>query len=181
LHNRDLHQPKLKSDEIIIGWTGTHSTLKYLKELESVFFEILDQNPQIKIIIIADKQPSLKFPFTFISWRKDTEISDLLTFDIGVMPLPNDEWAQGKCGFKILQYMALQIPAVASPVGVNSQIIRDGVSGLLCANKEEWITKLSHVINSEELRQTLGRAGFEEVRKRYSVLSNARNFLSLFE
>lgn len=180
-HNRGLYRDHQKQANVTIGWTGTHSTLKYLKEIELVLFEILNQNPHVRVVIIADKKPDLKFEFTYMAWNKTTEIHDLLSFDIGVMPLPNDEWSQGKCGFKILQYMALQIPAVASPVGVNTEIIKDGISGFLCAQKDEWINKLIQLIKNEPLRNELGRAGGEVVQKRYSVLSNARNFLSLFE
>jgi glycosyltransferase involved in cell wall biosynthesis len=181
VHNRYLHSHNRNQNVITIGWTGTHSTLKYLKEVETIFVRILDCNPHVEVTIIADKKPSFEFAFTLIPWSKETEINDLLTFDIGVMPLPNDEWSQGKCGFKILQYMALGIPAIASPVGVNSQIIKDGVSGFLCNDEEEWFTKLTLLIHDKNLQRKLAIAGHEVVQKHYSVESNARNFLSFFE
>ncbi len=93
----------------------------------------------VDVLAIADKDPLLPIPQnTFLSWSKATEISDLEKIDIGIMPLPDDEWSKGKCGFKALQYMALEIPAVASPVGVNTTIIQEGINGFLCTTDEEW-------------------------------------------
>jgi glycosyltransferase involved in cell wall biosynthesis len=179
-HNQSLHRQSKEPNLITIGWTGTHSTLKYLMEIETVLTRILNGNPHVAVTIIADKKPSFDFAFTFIPWSKDKEIDDLMTFDIGIMPLPDDEWSQGKCGFKILQYMALQIPAVASPVGVNSQIIEHSISGFLPDTSEEWYECLQRLIEDDELRKLFGDRGREIVEKRYSVNSNADNFLSLF-
>jgi glycosyltransferase involved in cell wall biosynthesis len=97
------------------------------------------------------------------------------------MPLPDDQWAKGKCGFKALQYMALQFPPVASPVGVNSSIIDHGVNGFLCSTPDEWKESLSKLIEDAELRNRMGINGRKTVVERYAVVSNADNFLSLFE
>jgi glycosyltransferase involved in cell wall biosynthesis len=181
-HNIELHNNSgLHKRGVTIGWTGSHSTLKYLKEIESTCIEIQKTYPQVNFTIIADKKPTLNFSFTFIPWNIATEISDLLTFDIGVMPLPDDEWSKGKCGFKILQYMALKIPAVASPVGVNTEIIQDEVSGFLCKETSEWVQKLSLLITDSDLRRKFGLTGYQKVINFYSVRANTRNFLKLFE
>ncbi len=97
------------------------------------------------------------------------------------MPLPDDEWAKGKCGFKALQYMALELPAVASPVGVNSKIINHGVNGFLCKTAKEWEETLKILIEDSSLRKKMGVNGRNTVVENYSVLSNSANFLSLFE
>jgi glycosyltransferase involved in cell wall biosynthesis len=96
------------------------------------------------------------------------------------MPLTDDIWAKGKCGFKALQYMALQIPAVVSPVGVNTEIIDSGVNGFLCSSEEEWFNAIDKLIKDESLRLRVGAAGRKKVMERYSVLSNSSTFLSLF-
>ena len=94
--------------------------------------------------------------------------------------LPDDEWANGKCGFKALQYLALERPAVVSPVGVNTTIINDGMNGFLCATPEEWETALKKLIQDPQLRKSMGQRGRKTVQEHYSVASNSASFLSLF-
>ncbi len=185
IDTQELHKPEVYSkktiEKIIIGWTGSHSTLKYLNELESIFQHLEATYPQVEYWVIADKPPQLKLKnLQFKPWSLETEITDLEQFDIGVMPLPDDEWSKGKCGFKALQYMALQIPTVASSVGVNIQIIQQGENGFLCRTAEEWTHNLSVLIENKALRDLVGIAGRKKVEANYSVSSNTSNFLSLF-
>jgi glycosyltransferase involved in cell wall biosynthesis len=180
-HNRALYKPKI-NEHLVIGWTGSHSTLKYLHTLEPVLQKLEKQFPFISFLAIADQPPQLQLQrLTFIKWNPHTEIDDLLRMDIGIMPLPNDEWAKGKCGFKALQYMALEIPCLASPVGVNTTIIQQGINGFLCESAQEWLQSFDLLITNETLRKQVGKAGRITVEKNYSVLSNAPTFLSLFE
>jgi glycosyltransferase involved in cell wall biosynthesis len=116
-----------------------------------------------------------------ISWKKENEIEELNEIDIGIMPLPDNEWAKGKCGLKGLQYMALQIPAIMSPVGVNSEIIDDGINGFLASTKDEWVSKLSLLIDSKELRVKLGEEGRKTVIDKYSVLNNRDLYVNYFK
>jgi glycosyltransferase involved in cell wall biosynthesis len=181
-HNPALYPKKKSNESIIIGWTGSHSTLKYLLVIEPVLQKLELQFPTLSFMIIADMPPPLQLQrLSFIPWNQKTEIEDLLKMDIGIMPLPDDEWAKGKCGFKALQYMALEIPAVVSSVGVNTSIIRDGVEGFLCRSNEEWSLALEKLINAQSLRMEMGKRGRKKVMEHYSVSSNASNFLSLFE
>jgi glycosyltransferase involved in cell wall biosynthesis len=100
--------------------------------------------------------------------------------DIGIMPLADNEWSKGKCGFKLIQYGALGIPSVTSPVGVNTDIIQDGVNGYLASTDEEWVEKLSLLIKNEDLRKQLGKAGRKTVEDQYSVEANKEKWISLF-
>lgn len=180
-HNPTLY-PHRANGKITVGWTGSHSTLKYidvvipvLKQLETKYGAIF------QFIVIANKKPELPLTnLVFIPWKEQTEIEDLSQIDIGIMPLTDDIWAKGKCGFKALQYMALQIPAVVSPVGVNTEIIDSGVNGFLCSSEEEWFNAINKLIKDESLRLRVGAAGRKKVMERYSVLSNSSTFLSLF-
>ncbi|HRK52389.1 MAG TPA: glycosyltransferase family 4 protein [Cyclobacteriaceae bacterium] len=175
---RDKVSPK----EIFVGWTGSHSTLKYLQEIEDALQCIEEKYENVKFLIIANKAPTIKLKrIEFLPWRKESELSDLAKIDIGIMPLPNDEWTKGKCGFKALQYMAMGIPAVASPIGVNTTIIKHNENGFLASANNEWVNFLSLLIESSELRSKLGKAGKQFVINHYSVSSNTSNFLSLFE
>ena len=183
LHNPSRQQPAVKdSTQIVIGWTGSHSTLKYLYLLRNVLARVQQKFPETTLLVIADRPPEMQLPnLIFRAWSPETEISDLMTSDIGIMPLPDDEWSKGKCGFKALQYMALGLPAVASAVGVNSTIIRHMENGCLCNTEDEWVDVLGKLIANADLRKRLGRAGRQMVIDRYSVTSNCSNFLSLFE
>jgi glycosyltransferase involved in cell wall biosynthesis len=171
-----------RKDRITIGWTGSHSTLKYLRDIEDVLAHIEHNFPSVWFCVIADKAPDLDLKrLEFKSWSLATEISDLAQFDIGIMPLPDDDWSKGKCGFKALQYMAMQIPTVASPVGVNSSIVSHGVNGFLASSYSEWEICLSLLIQDESLRKRLGESGRAHVQAKYSVNANKQNFLGLFD
>jgi glycosyltransferase involved in cell wall biosynthesis len=179
LHNPNLFSSRKQDDNVVIGWTGTHSTLPYLNELIPVL-QRLEKKFPITVRIISNKNPELPLQrFEFVPWKKETEIQDLNAFDIGLMPLTDDAWAKGKCGFKALQYMALEIPCVASPVGVNSDIIRHGLNGFLCASQHEWEQTLAAIIAEKEMQKKVGVAGRQTVVESFSVLSNTSAFLGL--
>ena len=179
----DYHLPgsNKTSDELItIGWTGTHSTTKYLKLLVPIFLE-LKKKHAIKVMVISDQPPDWDYPdYEFIEWNKEKEIEQLRRFDIGIMPLYDTIWEQGKCGFKALQYMAIGIPTIVSNVGVNIRIIKHGENGFLCDSQQDWSDYLSKLICSKTERKTMGAAGRKTVIESYSVLANTELFLSLF-
>jgi glycosyltransferase involved in cell wall biosynthesis len=182
LHNPSLFLIQKKSPQVVIGWTGTQSTLPYIESLFSLFEKLEEKFPdQVRLLIISNKKPSLKLKFIdFIQWSKETEVNDLLLMDIGVMPLSDDMWAKGKCGFKALQYMALEIPALVSPVGVNTEIVNNNVNGYWCNTETEWFDCLEKLLMDKVLRKEIGSAGRKKVISHYSVLSNASTFLGLF-
>jgi glycosyltransferase involved in cell wall biosynthesis len=136
---------------------------------------------RIKIKVIGDKSyNNHELNISGIGWSRETEIKELSEIDIGIMPLPNDEWAKGKCGLKGLQYMALNIATVMSPVGVNTDIIQDGVNGFLADVSEEWVEKISRLIEDSNLRKTLADNGRKTVLDKYSVKANALLYLKYF-
>jgi glycosyltransferase involved in cell wall biosynthesis len=176
-----LHE-KQRHGDVIIGWTGSHSTLKYLQDLEAVLLDIEKAYPEVTFWVISDGKPGLSLPrLVFRPWSVETEIADLRQFDIGIMPLPDDLWANGKCGFKALQYLALGIPAVVSPIGVNKFIVEPGVEGFLALNPNEWRGALVRLIEDPDLRNSFGHNGRAKVVQHYSVISRASTFLRLFE
>ena len=179
----DYHVPlknKLKA-KVCIGWTGTATTIKHFemaipvllklqkKYKDQIYFKVIGEGKYTNEVLAINGTP----------WNFDTEIEDLQEIDIGIMPLPNDEWTKGKCGFKGLQYMALEIPTIMSPVGVNTTIIENGVNGYLADSDEDWINKLSTLIESEELRQKIGEAGRKTIKGKYSTLAHCNQFLSI--
>lgn len=177
-HNRVKNQD---TADFVIGWTGSHSTLPYLNDLFPVLAE-LEKKYSFRFLVISDKSPV--FPLAslwYIPWNKTSEIEDLLKMNVGVMPLQLDEWAQGKCGFKALQYMSLGIPALVSPVGVNAKIVDHGINGFLCADPGDWKKYLSLLMEDRELLKKLSSQTQSKIEQYYSVNSNRLNFLSLFE
>ena len=145
-----------------------------MKELRKEF--------EFKFRVISNHPPDLDFDdLEYIQWNRDTEIEDLKSIQIGVMPLENSQWAKGKCGFKGLQYMSLHIPSVMSKVGVNPEIISHRENGWLCETEEDWKEALQTLIENRELREKLGSAGYQTVKTRYSVEANTTNYLNLFK
>lgn len=180
-YHKKNHENK-KNHEICIGWTGTSTTLKHFETSISALKKIKQKyqtNVYFKVIVDFPYQLDI-LELKAIGWSKNTEIADLCEFDIGIMPLPDDEWSKGKCGFKGLQYMALEIPTIMSPVGVNSEIIQDSENGFLASTEDEWVEKLSLLIESPELREKMGKAGRQTVVEKYSVDSQKHNYLHYF-
>jgi len=181
----ELYKPvsKVSKEKICIGWSGSITTiehmetkmqaLKAIKKIygDKVYFKIIGDGSYFSEDLKTKGLP----------WKKESEIEDMLEFDIGIMPLPDTEWAKGKCGLKGLQYMALGIPTIMSPVGVNSEIITDSINGFLAGSDEEWVEKLSLLIDSFELRQKLGNAGCKTVEEKFSVHGNRDLYLRLFD
>ena len=164
----------------VIGWTGSHSTLLYLQHLEPLLTR-LQNKYDFELMVIANKPPQFQeLNFHFIPWSEEAEVKELNKIDIGIMPLPDDEWTKGKCGFKAIQYMALQKPAVASAVGVNSEIIDSGVNGFVCRTEREWEEALEMLLKDERLRQEMGKAGRKKIVEQYSTRSQTSAFIGLF-
>ncbi|HEX2618435.1 MAG TPA: glycosyltransferase, partial [Flavobacteriales bacterium] len=169
----DEYQPrKHRADgPVVIGWSGSITTIQHFRYAIPALQVVKEKyGDRIAIRVIGDgtyTEPSLGVQG--LPWKKATELDDLRAMDIGIMPLPDDEWARGKCGLKGLQYMALEIPTIMSPVGVNSEIIRDGVDGFLATSTEEWVAKLSRLIDDAELRRNMGTAARRTVVDRFSL------------
>ena len=176
---------KSKIYPVSLGWTGTHSTLKQLEPLFPLLEKVHKQHP-FRFLLIADIPPEVMPDFVeFRKWNKETEIADLLEMDIGIMPLYDTDWERGKCGFKALQYMALEIPAVVSGVGVNTEIVEDGVNGFICEGMSDtnlsiypkWESDLLKLLVNKELRTELGKAGRKRIVNNYSVQAFKKDYL----
>ena len=174
---------RLNKDKICIGWSGSFSTIAHFKTCTEALKIIKNKyGSKVYFKVIGDENyVNEELGIRGIAWKKNTEVKDLQEIDIGIMPLPDDEWTKGKCGLKGLQYMALGIPTVMSPVGVNTEIIEDGVNGFLASGTNEWVNKISRLIESEQLRQQLGATGRKTVEDKYSVKSQQQLYLGFFK
>ena len=152
-----------------IVWVGLASNFPYLELLVPVIRE-LQQTERIRFRVISSCPPVLPgVNLDFRLWSLEGEVTELQGGDIGVMPLPDTEWARGKCGLKLLQYMALGLPAVASPIGVNQEIISDGENGFLASTQEEWYATLLRLCRDVQLRVRIGQAARKTVKSEYSL------------
>ncbi len=168
-------------EPVTIGWTGTHTTMHYLEPILPVLSE-LEEKYSFKFRVISNEKPSFELrSLEYIPWEKETEIADLSKIQIGLMPLENDIWSEGKCGFKGLQYMSLGIATIMSPVGVNKQIIRNNENGFLADDPSEWREKMICLLENKDTRIKLGLNGMKTVEKLYSVEGNKEKYLRLFE
>jgi glycosyltransferase involved in cell wall biosynthesis len=182
----DRHRPASRAGRdghVCLGWTGSPSTIKHFELVVPVLRRLRERfGDRIAVRVIGDgAYRNDALGITGLPWREETEVEDLSAIDIGLMPLPDDEWAKGKCGLKALQFMAMELPVVTSPVGVNTEIIDDGRNGYLARADDEWFERLSALIESVQLRAQLGNAARETVLQRYSVESQRGRYLALLE
>ncbi|PWT91452.1 MAG: hypothetical protein C5B54_05240 [Acidobacteria bacterium] len=173
-------QEKKLSVKIRVGWSGLEYNFKYLRMLEPVLNRISEHYP-VEVLILSGSPPkNLNFPFRFLQWSKEDEVNQLQQFDIGIMPLESDEWCRGKCGFKLLQYLSLEIPSIATAIGVNVDIVKDGFNSFTATNSQEWEEKLSILIQDSQLRRRMGEAGRQTVLEHYSLKSWAPRLAELY-
>jgi glycosyltransferase involved in cell wall biosynthesis len=174
------YTPKTITDTnpVVIGWSGSFTTIQHFEFALEPLRQIKSRyGNKVSFVVIGDQNyRNEELGITGKPWVAATELQDLHLLDIGIMPLPDDEWAKGKCGLKGLQYMAAGIPTIMSPVGVNAEIIQDGENGFLAATTEEWVDKLSRLIESVELRKKLSLNGRTTVEEKFSVEANKKKY-----
>ncbi|HEX8771927.1 MAG TPA: glycosyltransferase family 4 protein [Acidimicrobiales bacterium] len=179
-------RPARRHEFVRLGWSGSPTTVEHLHTVDRPLARLLDDLP-LELTVVGDAAyslpgtESLALRVSARAWSAATEVDDIASFDIGIMPLPDDDWSRGKCGLKALQYLAAGVATVASPVGVNSEIIRPGDNGLLASGEEEWYEAVRSLATDEQLRRRLGAAGRRTVVERYSGQRWAPRFLDVLE
>lgn len=171
--------PGPADDKVIVGWIGTSFTAVYLELLKDVYDFLSLRYKNVEFKIIGGRLKTSNPAVICKKWSLESELPELQSFDIGVMPLFDDEMTRGKCGFKIIQYMAVGVPSVASAVGVNVQLIEDGKEGFLVSTKQEWINKLSILIENRHLREDMGKLARQKAEKLYSIDANKEKFIAV--
>jgi glycosyltransferase involved in cell wall biosynthesis len=162
-----------------IGWIGTPVTAKYLSHVHSALAQAC-QNNIARVILVGSGPVNIKGLHAEIRpWSEETEIGDIRSFDVGIMPLPDSPWERGKCAYKLIQYMACSKPVIASPVGVNKQIVEEGINGFLASNKDEWVRALSVLRDDHYLRERMGRTGRSKVEMQYCIQVTAPRLAEL--
>jgi glycosyltransferase involved in cell wall biosynthesis len=155
---------------LTLVWIGSRSTLPYLEQLAPALSEAAKKIAGLKLLTIADESlASAPIPMEHVPWSAQTEAATLCRGDIGIAPTPSDRWTQGKCGFKIVQYMAAGLPVIASPVGANAELVADGETGLLPKELKDWPAAIAVLAADVEQRAHMGAAGRQRAEREYSL------------
>lgn len=164
-----------------IGWIGSPSTSNYLEDIIQTLDHVCNRGDSVVRLVGAQNIFSGNMNIDVIPWSQKNEVTDIQSFDVGIMPLPDTPWARGKCGFKLIQYMACGLPVVASPVGVNKEIVENGVNGFLATTPKEWQSALEILKADQELRSRMGAAGRKKVEEHYSLQAVADQFVNIIK
>ena len=168
-----------KNEVFTVGWIGSPSTVHYLSEIRGAL-KTLSHKGAVRLVTIgADPGPLEGVSTEMRPWNEETEVEEMLKFDVGIMPLKDSPWERGKCGHKLIQYMACSRPVVASPVGVNREIVEHGFNGFLATGSEEWMEALSTLKANAPLRLAMGAAGRKKVEQSYCSRITAPRLASL--
>ena len=164
----------------VVVWIGSPENLVYLQMIRPALATLAAANPRMKLRVICSSFPDWpEVPVERVVWSAAGEAQALAGAHIGIMPLSDDEWARGKCAFKLLQYMAAALPCVASPVGANAEAVIDGVTGFHAVDGDDWRNRLQALIDSPQLRARFGAAGIAHVQKRYSMRAYRDSYVAM--
>jgi len=172
---------KTKNKKFTIGWIGTQGTSKYLDLVMAPLIELKNINAVEFVAIGPNSLKNYSVPWEIINWTEDTEVANISSFDVGIMPLDDGLWEKGKCAYKIIQYMACGLPVVASNVGANKNIVEHGENGFLASTKDEWLVALNTLINMPEAAIKMGTTGRIKVEKELCLQVTAPKLMKFLE
>lgn len=179
----DRYTIKETQQGLNIGWIGSPATSSFLTLLNLVLRRVLDNSPGVQLTLIGagkiDPLPGINKKI--LPWNEETEIKDLQTFDVGIMPLPDEPFERGKCGYKLIQYMASGLPVIASPIGVNKKIVDHGINGFLASTDEQWFNALIELSKHVDRRKQMGFAGRKKTEKNYNLQVTAPRLFELLK
>jgi glycosyltransferase involved in cell wall biosynthesis len=167
---------KTESEQVVVGWIGTSANFVHLSEVEEALGKAFELLPGLSLKVVGDRPPPFAWldgrRWQFVRWSEETELSDIQSMDIGIMPLAEErwaDWARGKCSFKMLQYMACGLPVIVSPIGMNAQVLAQGEVGMGATGTGEWVEALRQLARSSRLRAAMGAAGRAVVERHYDT------------
>lgn len=165
----------------IIGWVGTSSNHRYLRLACEAICRVNEKRPVVLRVVSDRPFENALVEVENVGWEPEREALLLHEFDVGIMPLADDTWSRGKCAFKLLQYMAVGVPVVCSPVGANQEVMKDGTQGFFASSPEEWMERLCALLGDAQLRERMGSAGRERVAQRFSSQALLPHFLLILK
>ncbi len=177
-----LAEPMRQGDGVELVWVGSSSTLRGLQVIAPLLEKIGRNVPGVRLKLVCDRFLTLShLPVFPVLWTEANEAAEIARADIGISWLPDDAWSRGKCGLKVLQYLAAGLPVIANPVGVQIEMVRHGETGILARTPEQWIEAVRRLAEDVELRRRMGRAGRRLVETRYSVAVGAARWIQVLD
>lgn len=177
-----MHAPHSNQRPVTVGWLGSKSTVKYLRLIEPVLQELARAHPALRFEIVGGGEFEMAgVPWVHTEWSLEAELQALRRFDIGLMPLPQEDWANGKSGGKARTYMAAGVVPVCQDIGYNRQLIRHGDTGFLCTTAPQWRDALERLVADASLRQQLAQAARADVEQRFSLAGQAETLRAVFD
>jgi glycosyltransferase involved in cell wall biosynthesis len=180
---RPRPSPRAPGEPLVIGWIGSPTTWRYLRPLLPLLQDLVrERGVRVRVVGAGPAAEADRFPgLDLVEWTESAEVADVQAMDIGIMPLPDETWALGKSGYKLIQYMGCGLPVVASPVGVNAEIVRHGETGFHAATIEQWGASLRQLLDDPDLRLRMGSGGRRRAEEEYSLKVHAPRLIELFK
>ena len=184
--NTEKYIPKtdytLREGKAIFGWSGSLSTSRYLHLLDNVFKRLKADGVQFKVLVMGDESFSIEgIEVEALPWKEEYEVEVIKRFDIGLYPLPDEEWVLGKSSLKALQYMGAGVPVIATAIGTNFRVMEHASNGLLVKTEDEWVEQLKSLTRDESLRKKLGEKGAQVVEEKFSIHANSKVYLGILK
>lgn len=175
------------NNSFVIGWIGSKTTSVYILEILPAIERFITKYPTVRFDLVGFDKNLLsieeieRYNLNIIPWSEESEIKNILNFDIGIMPLRNNPWSKGKCGFKLIQYMSCKKPVVASPVGINCSLVKNGGNGFLVDSLDEWFNAFEKLYLSKDLRESMKKNNFIKIKNEFNHSLNCKKYISLIQ
>jgi len=187
-YKKEIKTFQKKEDNVfVIGWIGSRSTSIYILEILPVMKKFVDMYKNVRFDLIGFDRALLsqkdieKYQLNIIDWSEEKEIENILTFDVGIMPLHDDPWSKGKCGFKLVQYMSCKKPVIASPVGMNCTLVQNNENGFLPGTADEWLSAFKTLYLDGNLREKMAENNFLKIEIEYNNEKNCKKYVKLLQ
>lgn len=174
-------------NDFTIGWIGSKSTSRYILDILPALQQMMNKHNNVYVKLVGFDKKLLsdkfleKYPLKVVEWSEEREIDEILSFDVGIMPLHDDPWSRGKCGFKLVQYMSCKKPVIASPVGMNSLLVDEGENGFLAANVDEWKRAFERLYEDHALREMMAEKNFQKIASEFNHDKNCAVYSNLIK
>jgi len=178
---------KKEDDLFVIGWIGSRTTSVYILEILPAIEKFVNAYENVRFDLVGFDSALLspkdieKYHINILDWSEEHEIKNILTFDVGIMPLHDDPWSRGKCGFKLVQYMSCKNPVIASPVGMNTSLVKEGVNGFLVTTVEEWFEAFETLYLDKDLQKQMANNNFKKIETEYNHQNNCKEYVKLLQ